>query len=193
MPLGSVKSVTSSYTIKPGTQLNHHSFDVIIDSGCTKHMVCFRELFFSYKPCFQSLFILADKSKVPYLGIGCVSMILGDKKVMFHDVLHVLSLWCSLLSVWCYQWFKGCSFLGDNSGCFLSFPTFFLPVDDSSDCIIRGKFLPDNNVIDFDSHLVGSVLAVSDNTHFRNSRHSTSLSSSTQKKNIRFCLDSYDN
>ncbi len=85
------------------------------------------------------------------------------------------------------------AFLVTTRVVFYLFLHSFLPVDDSSDCIIRGKFLPDNNVIDFDSHLVGSVLAVSDNTHFRNSRHSTSLSSSTQKKNIRFCLDSYDN
>jgi len=127
----------------------------------------FGNYFFNYKPCVQSFVVLADKSKVPCLGTGCVSLILGDKKVIFHDVLHVPSLRCALLSVRCLRRIRGCSFLGDNSGCFLSFPSFILPVDDSLDCIIRGRFLLDtDDAIDFDSRLVGLVTAVSDNTRF---------------------------
>jgi hypothetical protein len=102
VPLGSVKKVTSFHRVTSGPTQHYHDFDVIIDSGCTRHMFCFRELFFSYKPCAQSFVILADKSKVPCLGIGCISMILGDKKVILHDVLHLPSLRCPLLSVRCF-------------------------------------------------------------------------------------------
>jgi len=71
----------------------------------------------------------------------------------------------------CLQRIRGCSFLGDNLGFFLSFPSFILPVDDSSDCIIRGSFLFNtDDAIEFDSRLVGIVTAVSDNTCFRSSR-----------------------
>ncbi len=132
----------------------------------------FGNYFFNYKPCVQSFVVLADRSKVPCPGTGCVSLILGDKKVIFHDVLHVPSLRCPLLSVWCLGRIRGCSFLGENSGCFLSFPSFILPVDDSSDCIIRGSLmLNTDDAIDFDSQLVGLVTAISDNTRFRSSRH----------------------
>ncbi len=92
VPLGSVKSVLSSSTFAPNDQPDFHTFDVIIDSGCTTHMVCFQVLFITYKPCLQSYVILEDKSKVPCLGTGCVSMLLGRKKVIFHVVLHVSSL-----------------------------------------------------------------------------------------------------
>jgi hypothetical protein len=54
VPLGSVKSTYSSFcgtTPAPSTGLN---FDVIIDSGCTKHMFPDKSLFQSYKPCSQS-------------------------------------------------------------------------------------------------------------------------------------------
>jgi hypothetical protein len=75
-----------------------------------------------------------------------------------------------LLSVRCFRRLKGCSFLSDNSGCFLTFPTFFLVVDDSSDCIIQGQRPTTTTNPDFDSRLVGSVSAVSDNTRHCSSR-----------------------
>lgn len=57
-------------------------------------------------------------------------------------------------------------------------------MDDSSDCLIRGNFLPDTTTIDFDSHVVGLVLAVSDNTRFRASRHPLGIPLSMTKKSL---------
>ncbi len=58
-----------------------------------------------------------------------------------------------------------------NTGSFLTFLTFVLPVDNSSDCTISGRFCTSTNVA-FDSHLTGSTAAVSDNTRCRNNRRS---------------------
>jgi hypothetical protein len=60
----------------------------------------------------------------------------------------------------------GCSFIADNKGSFLTFPTFILPVDDSSDCTIIGRACSSTKD-DFDSRITGSVAAVSNNTHFK--------------------------
>jgi len=100
VPLGSVRSVFSSSTVLPDhEQSMPSSFDVIIDSFCTRHMMPFHHLFITYKPCEHSFVILADKSRVPCLGIGCISFSLGGKQILLHDVLHVPVLRSPLLSV----------------------------------------------------------------------------------------------
>jgi hypothetical protein len=60
--------------------------------------------------------------------------------------------------------------LANNSGSFLTFPQFFLPVDDSSDCTVAGKICSTNTTTHFDSSLAGCISAVSDNTRFRKNR-----------------------
>jgi hypothetical protein len=64
----------------------------------------------------------------------------------------------------------GCSFLADNAGCFISFPAFLLPIDDSTDCTISGFFSPLDATPDFDGRLHPSASAVSDNTCNKASR-----------------------
>jgi hypothetical protein len=170
VPLGLVKSVLSSTLDLSKLTSNQSEFNVIIDSGCTRHMFPDRDTFLTYKPCSHSFVILADKSKTACLGIGTITIMLGGKEILLHNVLHVPNLQSSLLSVRCFGRFKGCSFLSDNSGCFLTFPTFFLPVDDSSDCIIKGTLVKTPSSPIFDSRLVGTVSAVSDNTRHRSLR-----------------------
>ncbi|MFN9979770.1 MAG: hypothetical protein ACK53Y_07645 [bacterium] len=67
----------------PEDSPDFNQFDVIIDSGCTWHMVSFQQLFITCKPCHHLFVILADKSRVPCLGIGCVSLLLGGRKLFF--------------------------------------------------------------------------------------------------------------
>jgi hypothetical protein len=138
IPVGSVRSVSSSQVIEDHPQKPYLStFDVIIDSGCTRHMFPFREAFTTYKPTPKSYVILADKS-TPCLGSGTIIFTLQDKNITLHDVLHVLKLLSPLLSIRCFRRLIGCSFLADNTGSFLTFPNFFLTVNDSSDCTISG-------------------------------------------------------
>jgi hypothetical protein len=59
------------------------TFNVIIDSGCTKHMLPDRDLFITYKTCSHSFLILADKSKTACLGTGTVQLFLGGNQLFF--------------------------------------------------------------------------------------------------------------
>jgi hypothetical protein len=131
-PLGSVHSVASPLQY-PTSNMTFQNYQLIVDSGCTCHMFPFRDAFISYKETPSSYVILADKSQVPCIGLGVVSFSLSGKSIVLHDVLHVPSLPSPLLLVQCFHHLNGCSFLADNMGCFLSFPQFFLPVDDTSD------------------------------------------------------------
>jgi hypothetical protein len=169
-PLGAVRSVSSSQiTNSSDTQNDTLKYNLIVDSGCTKHMFPYKELFISYKETPSSFVVLADKSKVPCFGSGTVRLFLQSKAIIIHDVLHVPKLCSPLLSVRCFRRLTGCSFIADNKGSFLTFPTFILPVDDSSDCTIIGRACSSTKV-DFDSRITGSVAAVSDNTRFKHQR-----------------------
>lgn len=84
--------------------------------------------------------ILADKRKVKCLGTGTTSFYPDNKQIILHDVLHVLTLFSPLLSVRCFHHLKGYSFMADNNGILLTFPTFVLYVDDSSNYTITGSF-----------------------------------------------------
>ncbi len=170
MPLGSVKSVSLSILDLSTSISGQNDFNVIIDSGCMRHMFPFRDTFLTYKPCSQSFVVLADKSKTVCLGIRTITIMLGGKEIVLHNLLNIPKLRSPLLSIRCFRQLKGCSFLSDNSGCFLTFPTFFLPVDDSSDCIIKGNLVKTPSSPFFDSRLVGMVSAVSDNTRHRSLR-----------------------
>jgi hypothetical protein len=111
------------------------------------------------------------------------SVVSRRESIILHDVLHVPSLCCPLISVRCFRRLNGCSFLSDNSGCFLTFPTFFLTdVDDSSDCIIKGQKLKHSTTPAFDSRLIGSVSAVSNNTRHCSLRRPISTTVTTSKK-----------
>jgi hypothetical protein len=176
--MGSVRSVFSSQSSTATTPpTNNFNFNLILDSGCTGHMFPHKELFISYKETPNSFIILADKSKVSCLGSGTVRLSLQNKPIILHDVLHVPKLRSPLLSIRCFRWLAGCSFIADNNGSYLTFPNFILPLDDSIDCTIPGK-LYFSTKVDFDSRNTGSVTAVSDNTHFKNNRHP--ILSSTQ-------------
>jgi len=97
-----------------------------------------------------------------------------------HGVLHVPTLCSPLLSVRCFCCLNGCSFLVNDTGCYLTFPKFFLPVDDTSDGTISGSPSVMTS-FDFDSQNVGLTCAFSDNTWFRG-HHRPTILGSRQKK-----------
>jgi hypothetical protein len=82
-PLGSVRSVHSSKLSADCQAISHSSFNIIVDSGCTKHIFPFQDSFILYKETPGAYVILADKSRVPCNGIGTVCFLLGGKKVIF--------------------------------------------------------------------------------------------------------------
>lgn len=164
--MGSVHSISSSQVTAVCCLSSKTSqINLIVDSGCIKHMFPNKALFTTYKYTPSSFVGLADKSKVPWHGIGTVLFSLLDKTIRLHDVLQFPDLQSPLLSAHCFHCLKGCSFMVDDAGSFLTFPTFILPVDNTTDCMVA--CLPSLfTVIDFDSCLAGSAAAVSNNTRF---------------------------
>ncbi len=94
----------------------------------------------------------------------------GGVSVITSKVLHFPALRCPLYSVWCHSRIPGCAFHADNKGMILAFPTFILPVDTSSDCVVKGIVPSSSDTIYFDQCSLGNAMAVSDNTRYRASR-----------------------
>jgi hypothetical protein len=73
---------------------------MVIDSGATSHMNPYRGAFIKYTPLPPGNYVeLADKSKVPALGIGTTLQHLAGKLVTLTEVLHVPHLHSPLLSI----------------------------------------------------------------------------------------------
>jgi hypothetical protein len=156
-------------------------------------MMSFRHCFITYQSTPKSYVILADSQKSPCLGRGDVCITLGGFKVILKDVLHIPSLCCPLFSVRRHRRLLGCSFLADNSGCFLMFPSFTIEVNDSSDCIVSGGTADPSELVDFNAHVAGCVSAVNDNTHHCLSCQASSIRAPMNKrgslKNVTFSAD----
>jgi hypothetical protein len=73
---------------------------MVIDSGATSHMNPYRGAFIKYTPLPSGHYVeLADKSKVPVLGIGTTLQQLWNKLITLTEVLHVPRLHSPLLSI----------------------------------------------------------------------------------------------
>jgi len=169
--LGSARAVNSSLAPQHEHSLIPPNFSVVADSGATNPMVPWKELFISYKPCAKASYVLlANNARAPCLGRGTIRIQLGGKTVIITNALHVPNLRCPLYSIRCHSRIKGCAFHADNQGVLLVFPTFTLPVDISSDCLLQGGFPSISAEVSFDERLVGTVSAVSDNTRNRSKR-----------------------
>jgi hypothetical protein len=91
--MGFVRSVFSSQTLTTCDYIDDAiKFNLIVDSGCTRHMFPYNELFISYRETPSSFVILADKSRVLCLGSGTAQFFLHDRAIIGHDVLHVPKL-----------------------------------------------------------------------------------------------------
>lgn len=61
-----------------------------------------------------------------------------------------------------------------------------MEVDDSSDCTISSSLSLNYDSPDFDSRLIGSIAAVSDNTRFRQQRHPIKTNTTTSPINEKY-------
>ena len=108
-----------------------------VDSGCIQDMVPMRQAFLTYTPLTACYVIITNSQRIPCAGHGTVILTLRDKTVKLCNVFHVPDIEMPLLSVRSHRGRgQGCSFLADGSGCFLTFPTFILDIDDEDDCVI---------------------------------------------------------
>jgi hypothetical protein len=96
------------------------------------------------------------------------------------QVLHVPALKAPLISVRQHRRQQGCSFIADNAGCYLTFPTFSITVDDSTDCLVAYEIIA---LHDFDISSCAYMqpepdrienLAISETRNFENERKARS-------------------
>ena len=96
-------SFASTHCLGRAKVISHHRdgpIIMIIDSGATSHMNPDHNTFIKYKFLPPGHYIkLADKSKVPVLGIGSTLQQLRNKHIVLTEVLHVPHLHSPLLSI----------------------------------------------------------------------------------------------
>ncbi|MGH7954525.1 MAG: hypothetical protein ACREOZ_01040, partial [Gloeomargaritales cyanobacterium] len=116
---------------------------MIVDSGATCHMIPDRDAFTNYEPIKGGYVLLADQSRVPCVGIGTVVIAIQGHIVTISNCRHVPCLRAPLLSIRQHRRNQGCTFIADNKGCILTFPTFFVEIDDVEDCAVAYKSIGD--------------------------------------------------
>jgi hypothetical protein len=96
-------------------------------------------------------------------------MEVDGRTLAYTDTLHVPQLSAILLSTRVHRRSAtGCSFLANGSGCFLTYPNFVIEVDDSSDCTIECRNIPDD-------------------THTYNSDSRRHITPDSSKESVRIC------
>ena len=117
------------------------------DSGATADMFWDRHLFddATYVPLVDQYVEMGDGSRVPIVGCGTVNVCLGGHTVRLADCLHVPTLDVHLLSIRVHRRRgAGCSFIADDDGMYLTFPSFVLHVDDTEDALLSATACPDS-------------------------------------------------
>ena len=136
---------------------------VCLDSGASHDLWNCRDDFLSYSALAGSgkFVTLANESKVPILGVGTIQVRLSGKIIRLNDVFHVPRLDMCLLSIRVHRCRgDGCSFIADSTGCFYTFPTFTIEVDDDTDVTLPFSLCSSSAIPDFcDAHSSTSHLA----------------------------------
>ncbi|MGH3054873.1 MAG: hypothetical protein ACRDL7_07830, partial [Gaiellaceae bacterium] len=132
--IGSASHTSSSDQVLPTAMM-------IVDSGATRHMIPDQSAFVSYIPSEGAAVTLADKSRVSCRGHGRAVISLDGHIIMLSDCLHVPDLRAPLYSVRQHRRLPGCAFIADHRQCLLTFPSFFVTIDDSDDCVIPYRLI----------------------------------------------------
>ncbi len=108
---------------------------VVANTGATDHMTPHKSAFISYKAVENLQVRMGNNSYVPVLGCGTAIFSLNEKRILVCNVFHVPGLAVPLYSFCAHLKQHGCSFIGTfKAGMLVSFPTFDLSVDMSTNC-----------------------------------------------------------
>jgi hypothetical protein len=130
------------------------------DSGATNIMGPHRDMFVDYVDIQnENRYVrLGDESRrILIHGTGTLCLEVEGKRIAYANSLYVPQLSAILLSSRVHRRAaEGCSFLADHSGCFLTYPTFEIEIDDTNndtdDCTINCLPIQDPSLpMDFDS------------------------------------------
>jgi hypothetical protein len=126
-----------AHLVSPHKFINHGY--ACVDSGATHHMSNEEAAnFMGYKTLPKGSHVLvADNHPIEGFGIGTQFLQINGRIIGRQQVLHVPAKKSPLISVRQHRRNQGCSFVADNDdGCYLTFPTFSITVDDSTDCLL---------------------------------------------------------
>lgn len=94
---------------------------------------------------------LADGICLPVKGHSAVCLSILDHHILLHDYLLVPALTTPLISIRRHRCVPGCCFLTINLDCYMTFPKFYLIIDDMVDCLIPISPAPlEDGPLDFD-------------------------------------------
>jgi hypothetical protein len=100
---------------------------------------------------------LGDENQtIPIIGEGTLCMHIDGRNVAYGQSYHVPAPMAILLSSRVHRRIApDCSLVADHSGCFLTYPTFSVEIDDTSDCTLECLMIPNPETAsyDFDSRL----------------------------------------
>jgi hypothetical protein len=150
--IGTARNVEASQCLGRITQVKTNPVtQACIDSGATSDMDPRRQVFTDYIKLTDCYVLVANNVKILCLGRGSVSITLGDRPLLLRNVLHIPDLDMPLLSCRVHrQRGQGCSFVADTKGCFLTFPTFFLKIDDTHECALPCGIGPRDGPYDYE-------------------------------------------
>jgi hypothetical protein len=129
------------------------------DSGATSIMAPHRDMFINYVDISSKGLVvcLGDENQtILIMGEGTLCMQIDGRKVAYGLSYHVPDLTAILLSSRVHRHIApGCSLVADHSGCFLTYPTFSVEIDNTSDCTLECHPVanPETTSYDFDSRL----------------------------------------
>ena len=127
----------SAWCFRSSNMKAHPREFVCPDSGATSDMFWDEELFTTYVRAHNEFVELGDGHSIQIMGRGTVEFTLDGHRVRLLNCLHVPQLDVHLLSIRLHRRRgPGCTFICDESGMFLTFPSFTIEVDDVKDALI---------------------------------------------------------
>jgi hypothetical protein len=136
--IGTARNVEASQCLGRIAQVKTNPVtQACIDSGATSDMDPRRQVFTDYIKLTNCYVLVAKNVKILCLGRGSVSITLSDIPLLLRNVLHVPNHDMPLLSCRVHRRRgQGCSFIAGAKGCFLTFPTFILKIDNTHECAL---------------------------------------------------------
>ena len=103
-----------------------------------------KEFFEDYVPDTNNSHItVADRRRIKVVRSGTLRIILGGHPAHLRNYLHVPDLNMFLLSTRIYRRRgQGCTFIADPTGCFLTFLSFIIPIDNALECLVPCSAAP---------------------------------------------------
>jgi hypothetical protein len=94
---------------------------------------------------------VADRCRIKVAGSGTLGIILGGHPVRLRNCLHAPDLDMFLLSTRIHRHRgQGCACIADLTGCFLTFSSFIIPIDNTLECLVPCSIAPHMATFDHD-------------------------------------------